>query len=166
MSPRPITIDARVRVHVAERVAAREKVHHLVVVEDDEFLGVVCLCDLAVAKRNDEVGSIRGARAVFVQSDCELERAAQMMLSCGIGCLPVMDATGSLVGILTRRDLRDGAFLPSERGVDLCTTCGTGHGLRGDGFAGSQVFCDGCVGIVPASTTSVEAMYFTLGGSG
>jgi CBS domain-containing protein len=47
-----------------------------------------------------------------VREDCSLETAALMMLEHGMGCLPIVDARGKLVGILTESD-----FAGQEKGI-------------------------------------------------
>jgi CBS domain-containing protein len=47
-----------------------------------------------------------------VREDCTLESAARTMLAHNIGCLPVTDGAGKLVGILTESD-----FAGKEKGV-------------------------------------------------
>jgi CBS domain-containing protein len=47
-----------------------------------------------------------------VPEDCSLEAAALLMLENGMGCLPIVDARGKLVGILTESD-----FAGQEKGI-------------------------------------------------
>lgn len=47
-----------------------------------------------------------------VPEDCTLETAALMMLEHGMGCLPIVNAKGKLVGILTESD-----FAGQEKGI-------------------------------------------------
>jgi CBS-domain-containing membrane protein len=165
MSRSPILIDARAQAHAAERVARANEVHHLLVVEAGALMRVVCLCDLGEASQSALVGALGRSSVVYVNASARASEAARMMIACGVGCLPVLDESGAVVGIVTRRDLRHAGFLPGERGVDLCAACGTGHHLRSRGGPEAQNFCVACLTGTP-SATSVDDVYFTLGGSG
>lgn len=50
---------------------------------------------------------------VTIDPEAPLRAAADLMRAKGIRHLPVVDGAGSLVGILTDRDLRHAAFVPA-----------------------------------------------------
>jgi CBS domain-containing protein len=163
MSSSPILIDARAQAHAAERVARASGIHHLLVVDAGALMRVVCLCDLERAPQTALVGTLGRSSVVYVNATSRAAHAARMTIDSGVGCLPVLDDAGGVIGVITRRDLRRGGFLPSERGVDLCAACGSGHHLRTRGGAEGETFCVACLN---GSSTSADCNNFTLGGSG
>jgi len=163
MSSSPILIDARAQSQAAAQVARASGVHHLLVVDAGALMRVVCLCDLERARQTDLVGTLGRASVVYVNASSRAAAAARMTIDCGVGCLPVLDDAGAVVGIITRRDLRRGGFLPGERGFDLCATCGSGHHLRSRGGSEGQTFCIDCL---TGRSGGSDCNNFTLGGSG
>jgi CBS domain-containing protein len=165
MSTSPVTIDARAEAHVAARFARIRGVHHLLVIDEGQLIGIACLCDMETAPTTRRVGALGRTSIVFVNSSATAEAAAQMMADYGVGCLPVLDPNGGVAGIVSRKDLRNAGFLAGELGVDLCAACGTGHHLRTRSGSDNPVFCAPCLEATP-SATDVDSIYLTLGGSG
>jgi CBS domain-containing protein len=157
MSASPVAVEARLEAHAAARIARAHGIHHLLVVHRRELVGIACLCDLEDARAFVHVGAIGQSTIVFINASATAEAAAQVMTDSGVGCLPVIGPTGAVVGIVTRRDLRDAGFLPGERGVDLCAACGTGHHLHSRPGSDAPVFCASCVEPTPDAV---------IGGSG
>ena len=87
----------------ADRVAAREGVHRLLVVEDERLVGIVCRCDLERAPA-EQVAGVMQRDIACIDAAATLGEAAATMRALGIGCLPVA-RDGQLVGIITRGDL-------------------------------------------------------------
>jgi acetoin utilization protein AcuB len=145
-------------------VAKRTGVHYLIVMDDDsELVGVVCRCDLRRAKVDDAVGGVTHAPPVLVSVHATAEDALTSMQQCGVGCLPVLDDEGRIIGVLTRHDLRVRGLLGDELGVDRCASCGTSHGLIcSDGLG--VVFCEECMERTPPVGTVAREMYCTIGG--
>ena len=94
-----------------EALLRRGSVRHLPVVDGARLVGLVTHRDLLSAAAQG-----RGAPAVLaleamtrdvatVRPEALLSEALQRMLRSGFGCLPVVDAQGALVGILTDSDL-------------------------------------------------------------
>src|SRR5579883_1181682 len=104
-----VTVAARTRVADAQRIAAEHGVRHLVVIEADDMVGVLCTCDLRTAKPDDRVGDRMSRRVRTVEPGAALETAADVMRRSDVGCLPVT-VSGKLVGMLTRGDLRRAGF--------------------------------------------------------
>lgn len=144
MSRRPLVIESRAPAPLARGMAYTHDVHHLLVLRDGELVGVTCLCDLEHAKPTDSVARRMRAPALCIGVNDTTEQAALTMLQCGVGCLPVVDDDGVLVGIVTRRDLRRGGTLPGEPGLDRCGHCGTSHHLKPADGDGRPVLCFTC----------------------
>lgn len=113
--------------YAAERTLRMARLRHAPVVEaDGRLAGLLSYRDLMEAIRvrlEKELGPERvGAllaeplaavgriRAVSVDPDCPPARAARLMLRYGVGFLPVVDAEGRLLGIVTESDLLRAAY--------------------------------------------------------
>ena len=95
--------------------------HHLVVVEDDQLIGVISdrdvlrtispFLDTLTEEQRDVRTLSRQAReimhtpAVTARADTSVEDAASMLLDHNISCLPVVDDGGQLEGIITSKDV-------------------------------------------------------------
>ena len=95
----------------ADALLPRGSVRHLPVVEGTRLVGLVTHRDLlAAAARGREAPALWAMDAmtrdvVTVRPDTPLSQALQLMLENKFGCLPVVDAQGTLLGILTDSDL-------------------------------------------------------------
>ena len=89
--------------HEADRLAASEGVHRLLVVERDRVVGIVCRCDLQRAP-SERVLDVMQREVAVIDATATLGEAAAMMRLLHIGCLPVA-RDGRLVGLITRGDL-------------------------------------------------------------
>jgi CBS-domain-containing membrane protein len=145
MSSRPVVVGVAANAGEARRIAEESGVHHLLVVDANELVGVVCLCDLGDRAPATPLARFVRSPFVFVRIDATAAEAASVMLECRVGCLPVLDETGELRGIVTRRDLRRVGALPGTRGVDLCAGCGDTHSLGTSKRGGDVVFCRDCL---------------------
>jgi CBS domain-containing protein len=62
------------------------------------------------------VEKIMSKPAIQVSEDASLQEAATLMLENGIGCLPVVDGNGKIVGVVTESN-----FTAKEKGVPFST---------------------------------------------
>jgi CBS domain-containing protein len=128
---------------------------HLLVVDEEDLLGVACTCDLWDAGPTDPVSRWMSTPPLTVDSHVTLARAAELMERGRVGCLAV---TGHhLHGIVTRGDLeRAGALLDRPR----CTSCGSKHHVRqvGSDWLG---FCMECLRRPPRE---IRHLYEDFGG--
>jgi CBS-domain-containing membrane protein len=121
------------------RVLAARGISGLPVVDDDRVLGVVSEADILAKERRPPkhqlgwsarqaparrrkgeartAGEAMTSPAVTVGPEYRVDRAAGLMLDCGINRLPVVDEDGRLVGIVTRADLVR-AFASSDERIE------------------------------------------------
>jgi acetoin utilization protein AcuB len=104
---------------VEERMASKQ-LRHLPVLEQGEVVGLVTQRDLFKAAQSSAMGYGEKAQQAYLQSvrvkeimtypvvtispDTSVAAAADMMITKGIGCLPVVDDQ-KLIGMVTKTDL-------------------------------------------------------------
>ena len=104
---------------VEERMTAKQ-LRHLPVLEQSDIVGIVTQRDLFKAAMSSAMGYGEKAQKAYLQSvrvkeimtypvvtvspDTSVAAAAEMIITKGIGCLPVVDGT-RLVGMVTKTDL-------------------------------------------------------------
>ncbi|MBK7581347.1 MAG: CBS domain-containing protein [Myxococcales bacterium] len=159
----PVLVDFRMRADVARRLLRARGVHFALVARDRRLFGVVFGEALEAARPFSSLEEIANRNPPRLLETDTLERAAKFALETGADGLPVMAENGELVGVLTRRQLRTAGFLPGERGIDLCSSCGSTHDLDAS-TEGAPAFCLECLRAIPSDT--LNEVYGTLGGSG
>ncbi len=133
MSPEPMTVAPDTPVGEVWRTMTERRFRHMPVVEDGGGLvGIVTQRDLIVAAQGSEqridlndnrpVSELMNRQVDRVRPECCAAEAARHMLRTKRSCLPVVDETGAVVGILTEADY----MRLSTRGVTPCS-CGGVH---------------------------------------
>jgi signal-transduction protein with cAMP-binding, CBS, and nucleotidyltransferase domain len=125
-------------------LAVAEGVHHLLVTDRTQLIGVVCCCDISDVPLATPIVELLKSKFVCISSSATTADAAALMLEHEVGCLPVLDAHGALAGIITRADLRRFGALAGEPGVDRCATCSETHSLARVPKDGGRAFCVAC----------------------
>lgn len=113
MTREPWTVSPSDDLGVAHDVLGTANVRHLPVVEDGKLVGLLTQRDWLRASANLPEALARGRKVaevmrrdvVTVRPGTPLRRAARLMLGRKLGCLPVLDREGTLVGLLTESDL-------------------------------------------------------------
>ena len=115
MTPQPTIVPPDTPVGEAWRTMTERRFRHMPVVKDGgSLVGIVTQRDLLVAAQaferridldNDRpVSEVMNQEVDTVRPECCAAEAARHMLRTKRSCLPVVDETGSLVGILTEAD--------------------------------------------------------------
>ncbi|MFT3915733.1 MAG: CBS domain-containing protein [Anaeromyxobacteraceae bacterium] len=104
-----VTVRATDDVALAESLLRLGGIRHLPVVQEGRLVGLVTHRDLlraaaAPSPRERPVCEIMTRAVETVRPGTGLAQAAQLMLERKFGCLPVCDARGGLVGIVTEAD--------------------------------------------------------------
>lgn len=115
MTPQVITVAPSDALAVAHELLLTARVRHLPVVQDGKLVGILTQRDLIRASSNLPPALTRGVpveevmqkKVLTVRPNTPLRRAARLMLTRKIGCLPVVNQAGALVGILTEADLAE-----------------------------------------------------------
>ncbi|MBI3723973.1 CBS domain-containing protein [bacterium] len=143
MSRKLLSIAPTTTVAAARQHAAREAVEHLLVLEGDQLVGVVCRCDLERARPRTKVGTLVRKPLVSADAKATIGTAAELMRTKAVGCLPVLSG-GLLLGVVTRSDmLRSGVAREALGGP--CVGCGSQHGLSPGLTRDEVVFCSDCL---------------------
>ena len=130
MTTQPTTVSPDAPVGEVWRTMNERRFRHMPVVQDGEVLvGIVTQRDLLAAAHLSEqridfdddrpVSEVMNRKVDTVRSECCAAEAARHMLRTKRSCLPVVDETGTLVGILTEADY----MRLSTRGAPPCS-CG------------------------------------------
>lgn len=117
-------------------IFASMRFHHLVVVESGRVMGVVSDRDLlknispylgTMGERTQDLAGLRRKvhqimtrRLVWVSEGMPIKEAAGIMMDQRVSCLPVLDAAGACVGIITLRDVLSWALIACAGGEKSC----------------------------------------------
>src|SRR5512138_3631978 len=73
----------------------RTGAEHVLVLDEQNLVGVLCACDLRGARPDEPVCDRMSVPVLTVRPDADVADAAATMSECGVGCLPV--AVGGLI---------------------------------------------------------------------
>jgi acetoin utilization protein AcuB len=79
----------------ARALVYRTGAEHVLVIDQDTLVGILCACDLRGAREEEAVVELMSVPVLTVRPDAPIEAAAMTMQECGVGCLPV--AVGGLI---------------------------------------------------------------------
>lgn len=77
---------------------------HLLVMEEDQVVGVVAFRDLAGKPDQTRIDQLMTREVATIDADASLRKAASLMVRSTTGCLPVTE-NGKVTGIITTTDL-------------------------------------------------------------
>jgi len=122
-----VSVDPKERVNFAERLFEIGKFRHLPVVEEGRLVGILSTRDVmeaALTKLMDfdpghrkaflhsiDVSEVMSREVTTVRPETPLSEAALRMVQEQIGCLPVVDKSGHVLGLVTETDLLRAAYL-------------------------------------------------------
>ncbi len=117
-----VTVPPDACVGDAAEIARRTGTEHLVVLDGEDLVGILCTCDLS-APPDRLVCDYMTVPVLTVRPDASVEDAASTMTDCEVGCLPVA-LGGLLLGTLSDVELE-------RAGVKGCTARRHCHHHRG-----------------------------------
>jgi CBS domain-containing protein len=122
-----VTLTPKETLDLTQDVMNLGRVRHMPVLDGDRLVGLVSRHDLLEASMSRALDFDAGARRTFLRSvevaevmakelitvdpDTTLGEAARLIVSRKIGCLPVVDPEGRLLGLVTETDLLSVAYL-------------------------------------------------------
>jgi acetoin utilization protein AcuB len=106
MTKNPITIEVEYSVMEAERILSLNKIGRLIVVEDDDIVGVLTDGDLMNNDQlNDNVDKYMSEDIITIKELDTVQKAAKILSDNQIGGMPVLNKNNELVGIITADDI-------------------------------------------------------------
>ena len=113
MSAKPLTLKETDDLGVARALLQHQRIRHLPVVREEHLVGLVTSQTLlrADAQLGPRLAAVQKVADVMVRDvhtvrrHTPARRAAKLLLTHQIGCLPVVEADGTLVGIVTDSDM-------------------------------------------------------------
>jgi CBS domain-containing protein len=136
MTKKPLTLAPTDDVAMARALMQHGGIRHVPVVDGGRLVGLITRQSLIRAETQHGPASAALPVSDYMTSQVQTARvgmpvrkAARLMLQHKLGCLPVLDDTGALVGILTESDLvRLAADLAEDLDrAELAITRGLGH---------------------------------------
>ena len=149
-----VTVSSQERLDLTQDLMNLGRVRHLPVVDEGRLVGILSHRDLLAASltkalefdgpsrrtflRSVEVGEVMARDVATVGPDTTLADAARILVGRQIGCLPVLDSAGTLIGLVTETDLISVALLDAEgsetsgRTVDVTKNASFSEWLQGE----------------------------------
>lgn len=90
-----VTVAPESPLREALALVRRTGAEHVLVMDEQTLVGVLCACDLRGARPDEPVCERMTSPVLTVRPDAEVEEAARTMCDRGVGCLPV--AVGGLI---------------------------------------------------------------------
>lgn len=127
MNRSPVVVPAEASIATAAALAEAAGAAHLLVLDEENLVGILCGCDLEAARPDEPVSDRMSLPVITIRPDATLEDAAVTLYECGVGCLPV--ALGGLVlGTVSGEELAR-AGVPARLPHRRCHE-GRGHKLH------------------------------------
>lgn len=121
MTSKVVTVEMDDRIAVIKEIFDNVKFHHLMVMEKDELVGVISDRDVLktlspflntaseqsrdVKTLSKRAHQIMSRTPITATEDMPIENAIELLVEESISCLPVVDETGKLVGVVTWKDI-------------------------------------------------------------
>lgn len=106
MTPDPMTLAPGQTMARAAEEMRLSGIRHLPIVDrDGQLVGVLSDRDVLTADPDKRIADVMARDLMTIAPDAPAHEAAYLLLRRSIGCVPVVDAAGRLVGILTEFDL-------------------------------------------------------------
>ena len=127
-----VSLELKDRLDFADDVMSLGRIRHLPVLDNGRLVGIVSQRDLLASSlssvlevdpkhrrsflRAIDVREVMTHPVITVGEETRASEAARLMLRHRIGCVPVVDADGAPLGLLTETDLLRAAYPPSPGG--------------------------------------------------
>lgn len=105
MTAPPVVASPATTADAARALLAEGSLRHLPVVDGDRLVGIVSAADLRNAAAAEPLAQLMVADPATLSPDDSLQDAARRLATGGYHALPVIDAGGQVVGIVTSTDL-------------------------------------------------------------
>ncbi len=141
MTPEPLTLKADTSVHEAAQILSEHRISGAPVVsEDGRIVGIVSEYDL-IARTGTTVGELMTRDVVTVPETATVDRVRAILVAQRLKRVPVVNAQGQLVGLISRADLvrelayrwrcrRCGNLIRARRPPNGCPRCGASNSFE------------------------------------
>ncbi|WP_408955481.1 HutP family protein [Natroniella sp. ANB-PHB2] len=120
MSRDVITINPEIKIEEAQRLMSVNSIGRLVVVKDEEVIGIITDGDLVQqTDLNILSKEVMSEEVICVTEDNSVQEVAQILSDNGIGGVPVLNKKNRLVGIVTAEDIVSGYVKQEESKAKL-----------------------------------------------
>jgi acetoin utilization protein AcuB len=135
MTSPAITISSHTLLNKAHQIMKDNGIRRLPVVDNNQLVGIISIGDVREASPSDAttlsiwelnylwsqltVEKVMTRQLITIRPDDAVVQAAELMLEHKIAGLPVVDATGNLVGMLTASDVFRVLVRPQSKAVTL-----------------------------------------------
>ncbi|HUL60223.1 MAG TPA: CBS domain-containing protein [Anaeromyxobacteraceae bacterium] len=119
-----VTVPPDMSMSEAAEVARCAHAEHLVVLDGEDLVGIVCTCDIEASRAGELVCDCMTVPVMTVRPDAPIEEAANTLADCDIGCVPVA-LGGLLLGTVGDAEL-------ARAGVGSCRERKHCHHRRGN----------------------------------
>ncbi len=99
-----VTVPSDVTIAEAVALARETGADHLLVVDADVLVGILCGCDLRAAEPDEVVADRMTVPVLTLRPEDTLDEAALTLCECGVGCLPVT-VGGLILGTVSEVEL-------------------------------------------------------------
>ena len=116
-----VTIDMDARLRTVQELFSERKFHHILVMEDNELVGVVSdrdilkklspFIDTSSERPQDRstldkrMHQIMTRKPITTEKETTIEEAADIFMKENISCLPILSSQKEIIGIITRKDI-------------------------------------------------------------
>ncbi len=110
MSKNPISIPVDATVAEARVLFESKTIRHLPVVDGGVVVGIFSRTDQLRVRDDHQMTTVQqwmGAPAITIEPTATIEQAALVLREHKLGCLPVVDGSKKLIGIITESDVLD-----------------------------------------------------------
>lgn len=90
-----VTVEPDETIDAAVEIARATGAEHLLVLDEQTLVGILCACDIRAARPGETVSERMSLPVVTVRPDTPLEEVVLTMEECAVGCVPV--ALGGLI---------------------------------------------------------------------
>ena len=138
MTPDPLTLSADTTTHEAAAILSEHRISGAPVVDDSgRIIGIVSEYDL-IARSGTTVGQVMTRDVVTVPDSATVDRVRALLVTQRLKRLPIVNAQGKLVGLISRADLvrelayrwqcrRCGNLIRARRPPTGCPRCGASN---------------------------------------
>lgn len=139
-----VAVKPTTMVESAKKLTDERGISHLLVMESQKLVGIVCICDFDAARVGAQISDCVTGMPTTVAPSISVLDAVEVMNAGAISCLPVIDGA-NVVGVLTRTDLRRAGIASDILGPEAqCASCGTTRHVRAHEATGEEGLCLDC----------------------